>query len=169
MNKRPPRDPIAAFERDARASRRAGVGSCCSHCGENRPLALIPGSSPRICANCQREQLGRSPLDDHHPAGQANHPATTPIPVNDHRSVLSPAQYDWPDKTWKNPSGSPIIAGAACIRGYCETTTYLLDAILRWIVEMLEELDGFLKKRLGPDWWRGTEMEKFMPKPKPKR
>jgi hypothetical protein len=34
---------------------------------------------------------------------------------------------------------------------------------------MLEILDEFLEKRLGPKWWVGTEMEPFAPKPKPKR
>lgn len=166
MPKRP-EDPIRNYQRRAVAARRKAGQSC--KCGESRPEALIAGSAPTICAACSRKRRGQSVLDAHHPAGSANHRATVPIPVNDHRAILSDAQYDWPRQTWENPSGSPIIAGAACIRGYCETTTYLLDAILLWIVEMLEELDGFLKKRLGPDWWRGTEMEKFMPKPKPKR
>jgi len=82
MKKKPPRDPIAAFEREARATRRVGVGSRCVECGEGRPLALIPGTNPRICANCQREQLdGRLPFDDHHPAGEANDSTTIPTPV----------------------------------------------------------------------------------------
>jgi hypothetical protein len=32
--------------------------------------------------------------------------------------------------------------------------------------EMLEALDPFLAKRLGPEWWIGTEMERFAPKRK---
>jgi hypothetical protein len=34
--------------------------------------------------------------------------------------------------------------------------------------EMLEALDAFLKKRLGPEWWVGTEMERFAPRRKPR-
>ena len=169
MKGKRPRDPIAAFERDARASRRAGVGSCCNHCGENRPLALIPGTNPRICANCQREQLGRLPFDEHHPAGEANDSTTIPTPVNDHRARLSPQQYEWPPKTWVNPDGSPVRAGAARVRGYCETNDYLVCALLIPNAEMLETLDEHLEKRLGPKWWVGTEMERFVPKRKPKR
>jgi hypothetical protein len=169
MKKRPQRDPIAAFERDARASRRAGVGSCCSHCGENRPLALIPGTSPKTCANCQREQLGRSPLDDHHPAGEANDSTIIRTPVNDHRARLTPQQYEWPPKTWVNPHCSPIRAGAARVRGYCETNDYLVCSLLIPNAEMLETLDEFLENRLGPRWWVGTPMEHFAPKPKRKR
>jgi hypothetical protein len=108
-------------------------------------------------------------MDDHHPAGQANHRATTPIPANDHRAVLSPKQYEWPLETWKNSSGSPLLAGAACIRGYCETNDYLVADLLLPKVGMLEALDPFLKKRFGPEWWVDTEMERFAPKRKSKR
>lgn len=168
MKPKPSRDPIAAFEREARAARRVGEAARCHKCGEDRPLALIPGSDPPICANCQREEIGKSPLDNHHPAGQANHPATTPIPVNDHRAKLSPQQYEWPPGTWKNPLGSPLLAGAAGVRGYCETNDYLVASLLLPKAEMLEALDAFLTKRLGPRWWIGTEMERFAPKRKPR-
>src|SRR5262249_41437668 len=113
-------------------------------CGENRSLALVRGSSPKICARCQREQLGRSPFDEHHPAGAPNDSTTIPIPVNDHRAGLSPKQYDWPPKTWANPSGSPITAGAARVRGYCETNDHLVSSLLIPNAEMLEALDAFL-------------------------
>jgi hypothetical protein len=115
-----------------------------------------------------RKKLGHSPLDSHHPAGQANHPATILIPVNDHRVVLSPAQYDWPPETWENPSGSPLLSGAACVRGYCETSNYLVAELLLRNAEMLEALDGFLKKKFGPEWWVGTDLERFAPKRKSK-
>jgi hypothetical protein len=160
------RNPIAAFEREVRTARRIGEGNRCSQCGEDRPLALIPGSKPTICANCQREAFGKSPFDDHHPAGQANHPVTTPIPVNDHRAVLSPAQYEWPPETWENPAGSPLLSGAACVRGYCETNNYLVAELLLPRAEMLEALDVFVKKKFGTQWWVGTEMERFAPKRK---
>jgi len=103
-------------------------------------------------------------LDRHHPAGKANNPATVAIPVNGHRADLSVAQYDWPKETWENPLGSPLLAGAASIRGFCDTITYLIDELLLWIARMLEALDEYLKKRLGPEWWRGTKLEQFKPK-----
>ena len=168
MKKSPPRDPIAKFEREARAARRVGPGSRCK-CGEQRPLALIPGSKPMICAACQRKNIGHSVLDEHHPAGEANDPTTTRISVNDHRAVLSPKQYEWPEETWENRKGSPLRASAACVRGYCETNDYLVASLLIPRAEMLEVLDAFLEKRLGPNWWIGTEMEHFASKRKPKR
>lgn len=169
MKPKSSRDSIAAFEREARAARRIGQGKRCSACGDDRPLALIPGSNPTICANCRREKVGHSSLDDHHPAGKANHPATVRIPASDHRADLSPKQYEWPQETWKNPSGSPVLAGAACMRGYCETGDYLVASLIIPNAELLEALDTFLKKRLGPEWWVGTEMESFAPKRKRKR
>ena len=168
MKPKPPRDPIAAFERETRAARRVGHGSRCHLCGEDRPLALIPGSKPTICAACQRKKLGHSLLDNHHPAGEANDPTTTSIPVNDHRAILSPQQYDWPQETWENPAGSPVLGGAACMRGYCETDNYLVSSLLIPKAEMLEALDAYLIKRLGPEWWVGTEMEHFALKRKAK-
>jgi hypothetical protein len=167
MKKKPSRDPIAAFERESRAARRVGHGSRCSKCGEDRPLALIPGSKPVICAACQREKSGMSPYDDHHPAGKANSPVTVPVLTNDHRAELSPQQYEWPPETWQNPSSSPLRAHAGFVRGYCETNEYFVATLLIPIAEMLESLDAFLIRRLSPKWWVGTDMERFAPKRKP--
>jgi hypothetical protein len=165
VKNKPGRDPIASFDRENRAARRVGQGSRCM-CGEQRPLALIPASKPMICANCHRVKLGRSTLDNHHPAGKANDPTTVPIPPNDHRADLSPKQYEWPPETWTNPSGSPVLRGAACVRGYCETNNYLVSSLLIPIAEMLEALESFLMKRFGPNWCAGTELERFAPKRK---
>ena len=161
-----PRDPIASFERETRAVRRVGNIKC--KCGESKPLALIPGSNPPIFAACQRKKDGKSPFDNHHPAGRANNPFTIPINANDHRADLSPKQYEWPIETWKNPKGSPLRAGAGNVRGYCETDEHCVDRLLIPLAEMLEALDPFLEKRLGPNWWIGTEMERFAPRRKPK-
>jgi len=154
-------DPIRKYHRKSKAARRLAGQSCA--CGETQPEALVAGSVPTICAACARKQEGRSPLDHHHPAGKANNPATVAIPVNDHRN-LNVLQYDWPWETWENPRGSPLLAGAASIRGFCDTITYLIDELLLWIARMLEALDEYLKKRLGPEWWRGTKLEQFKPK-----
>jgi hypothetical protein len=54
------------------------------------------------------------------------------------------------------------------MRGYSETDSYLVASLLIPRAEMLEVLDAFLKKRLGPKWWIGTEMERFAPKRRPK-
>jgi hypothetical protein len=54
------------------------------------------------------------------------------------------------------------------VRGYCETNNYLVAELLLGIAEMLEALDCLLKKKLGPEWWVGTDLERFSPKRKAK-
>jgi len=101
-------------------------------------------------------QSGKNPLDKHHIAGRKNHPATISLPVNDHRKILSEAQYEWPKDMLQNPENSPAIAAAACIRGAVEMIKYVLDTLLMWIVDLLYELDGYLAQKLGPKWWLKT-------------
>ncbi len=149
--KLPLRDPSAAYQRVVTAARRVGAGSQCA-CGENRPEALIAGSKPIMCAACSRKKQGRRTSDDHHVAGRANSPITVSVPVNDHRAVLSVAQKDWPKETLENSDGSPLLAGAARIRGFVDTVRYLLEELCR-IAVMIEELHEYLVKHLGSRWW----------------
>lgn len=156
-------DTIRAFQRGATAARRFPENAQCA-CGESRPWAFIPGSAPVICARCDREKKGITTLDSHHVAGEANSPATIPIPVNDHRVELNRPQYSWPKQTLRNPDGSPLLAAAGCVRGFVDTLCYLIDKFLLWIPEMLEDLDAFLAEKLGSNWWKGTRLEKYAPK-----
>jgi hypothetical protein len=84
---------------------------------------------------------GHSTDDNHHPAGAANSPATIPIPVNDHRAVLSNAQYSWPTKTLQNRSGDPHLQMAASIRGYIDTRRHFIDEESREIDEEVRLID----------------------------
>lgn len=163
--KPPPRDPIRDFARRATAARRSGEGAKCA-CGEDRPEALVPESNPKDCYECERIRHGRSTEELHHVAGKANHPATIPAPMNDHRARLSLDQYDWPKKTLENRDGSPVLAAAACIRGFIDYLYYLIEKYLAWIPEMLEALDALLVEKLGTMWWHNTPLERFAPKPK---
>lgn len=92
-------------------------------------------------------------MDSHHPAGKSNSDFTVPVPVNDHRAILSQAQYEWPKETLENPDSSPLRAAAACVRGFVETAVYLTESLLKWIAGMLEVLDEYLQQKLGPKWW----------------
>jgi hypothetical protein len=157
----PVRDPIAAHQRKAVVARRFGKDAQCA-CGESRPEALLSGRNPAICAACDRKKHNKRTLDDHHVAGEANSPITIPVPVNDHRAHLSVEQYNWPRQTLENPNGSPLLAAAASLRGYSDTTIYLLEMLLH--PEMLEALDALLNEQLGPKWWIGTPMEKYASK-----
>lgn len=158
--KLPTRDPIAAHQRQTIARRRVGENAQCA-CGESRPEALLSGSSPAICAACDRKKRGKSKLDRHHVAGASNSPVTVSVPVNDHLAELSPAQYDWPKKTLENPTRSPLLAMAASIRGYSDTNIYLIQTLLLTNPEILEALDAWLTKEHGPKWWIGTALEQY--------
>lgn len=157
------RDPIAVYQRKAKAKRRIGADRRKCVCGESRPEALMPGRNPMVCAACDRERKGHKIMDDHHPAGEANSSAAIPVPVNDHRAILSPAQYEWSAKTLENPEGSPLLAAAGCIRGFCDTVLYLIEKLLLWIADLLEKLDAYLTHKWEPKWWVSTELKQFEP------
>ena len=162
-NEIPQIDPSGAHRRKAKAARRVGKNKKCA-CGESRPEALIAGTDPIICFACQRQSRGLPSDDEHHFAGEANHPATIPVPVNDHRAELSVAQYDWPKKTRENPDGCPVLRAAACVRGFVDTVVYLIKKGVLWIAEMLEAAHDWLVEEFGPQWWVGTPLERFAPK-----
>lgn len=156
------RDPIAAQVRRDAAARRIGGRTCT--CGECRPEALIAGSNPMICGECQRKKRAQTTLDGHHVAGEANREETIPVPVNDHRAQLSVDQNDWPKRTLENPDGSPLLAAAASIRGFVDTLFYLIEKFILWAADLLEHLDAYLTERSGSKWWVGTDLERFAPK-----
>lgn len=152
-NSQPQRDPIGAFQRKAKAARHAGEDARCA-CGEGRPEALMKGSKPRVCAECSRKMKGHTIMDHHHVAGRRNSPITVPVPANDHRALLSPAQYDWPRETLENPRRCPLLAAAGLIRGSIVIDSYLIDEFLQPTAHTLESLSPVLAKQLGPQWWR---------------
>jgi hypothetical protein len=160
----PTRNPAGAYRRKLVAARRIGLDAGCS-CGEKRPEALIRGVKPTTCAACQRTSSGRTIMDNHHFAGKANNPTTIAVPVNDHRASLSVAQSDWPKSTLMNAEASPLLAAAACIRGFVDTVLYLIETLLP-LAELFETLEQFQLKKLGPKWWVKTEIEQFAPKKK---
>lgn len=165
-HKLPQLDPGAAYRRKEVAARRLGADRQCTACGERRPEALIAGTNPSKCAACERAGRGASTIDQHHFAGRANDPFTIPVAVNDHRAFLTPAQQDWPRQTLRNPAGSPLLAGAARIRGFVDVIHYLIENRLLWIAEMLESLDIMLVEKMGPKWWLNSDVQRFAPKRK---
>jgi hypothetical protein len=156
MSKRLQRDPANSYRRSVEAARRFPPGAHCV-CGESRPLALIPNSNPTICAACDRKQKGKSAIDKHHVAGKSNSPVTIPTPVNDHRADLSAAQHDWPKETLENPEQNPLLRNAAHIRGFADTTSYLVNSFLLPQAEQSEQLNAQLTKKYGPKWWQDSE------------
>ena len=155
-------DAIRRFQREEITARRAGRNRCCESCGEMRLEALVRGSKPTTCVECRRTLKGQTIMDKHHVAGRANSSVTVPIPVNDHRAVLSVAQFDWPRKTLTNSAGVPACWRAAgSIRGSIDLVYYLIETSLRWIAEMLEILSVFAREKLGSQWWINTPLAHF--------
>ena len=159
------RDPVGSYHRRTIAERRVGTDARCV-CGESRPEALLAGSKPMMCAACDRRKRGQSMEDLHHPAGKKNSPVVIPVWVSDHHAILSPAQYDWPKETRENPNDSPLLAGAACVRGFVDTIGYLLIHLLLWVADLLEVLDAMLQQKWGPKWWVHTDIQQLTPRSK---
>ncbi|MDP9357437.1 MAG: hypothetical protein M3R02_19540, partial [Chloroflexota bacterium] len=113
---------------------RLGGDAVCAMCGESdlRCLHLVPQGrrdeavEPLVlCANCHRRQQGQSVVEQHHPAGRSNNPATVALAANEH-AIVSDAQHDWPRDTLRNPTGSPLLAASASVRGMGDLLRVLL-------------------------------------------
>ena len=165
------RDPIAAHARSSVAQREVGTDASCT-CGETRPRALQRHTSGFTCALCTRCAEGKAPHDKHHISGKANSHVIILVPVNDHRAQISVNQYNWPKRTLENADGSPLLSGAACIRGFVDIVDYLteievvscfIEQFLLWIAVMLETLDEFLVSLKGRQWWVETKLQTFAP------
>lgn len=163
MKRRRSSNPVNAAIREDRAQRRVGANARCHVCRESRPEALIRGSNPMICAECQRKAHGQSTIDDHHVAGRNNSPETIPLPVNDHRAELSVAQMDWSQEMRENPSGCPLIRAQAMLQGTADVVRYLFDKFVDFAVALLGTLSEYLRQTLGAHWWRGTPIDRFSP------
>lgn len=154
------RDLLRSWVRKERAQRALGGDAACT-CGERRAFALIRESNPTVCFRCDRVAHRRPPYEFNHIFGQNNSDATLPRPINDHRAVLSVAQYDWPRQVRENPEGSPVIAAAGMRLGARNEISYILEQDVSG--QFLLDLDAFLSDRLGPRWWIGTPLEKYAP------
>jgi hypothetical protein len=154
-------DPLRTWIREQRAQRAVGADAICATCDECRSFALIRRRNPAICFRCDRIGRGLPPYEFNHVFGENNSDATLRRPINDHRAVLSVAQYGWPRKVRENPEGSPVIAAAAMRLGSRDEISYILTRDTSG--EFLLDLDTFLRERLGPRWWEGTALEKYAP------
>lgn len=160
MRKLPKRDELAQQHRASMADRWLGKQRECTGCPESRTPALERKTNPRLCTECRKTAEGKNIMEQHHIAGRANSEITISIRANDHRARLSEDQRDWPPETLRNPDGSPLLAAAACIRGFTDTLLYLAEQFLLWVAELLERLHAHLVEKHGPKWWANTEIEK---------
>ena len=125
-------------------------------CDEECPFALT-GADPEIyCYDHQPQRRSRPWLEEHHSAGQHNDPQTAAMPGNEHR-IASELQYAWPEGTLRNPDGSPLLRAAAALRGWLDLLYLVMVRTVAWIPAFLEQLDAFLRERLGPRWWNDLD------------
>ena len=120
-------------------------------CPEICPF-MLSGVDPEIyCTEHEARRHGRPWLQAHHPPGQHNDPRTVLLPANYH-AIPSELQHLWPRETLRNPDGSPLLRAAALTRGLLDTL-YLVMVIASEVPVLLEQLDAFLRERLGERWW----------------
>jgi hypothetical protein len=119
--------PTGAWLRSSRSQRLVGPGAVCVSCGkESRPYGLIFGRELPCCYRCERIAQGRPPYELNHVFGRRNSDLTIRYPVNDHRAVLSVAQYRWPPGALENPNGSVLLASIAESHGLYDNTEHML-------------------------------------------
>ncbi len=146
-------NPIHSDARVARRTREVGPGAKCALCDERDPRALVARASRVLCYECLVAEQGRPRTEKHHFPNEDNALLIVMIPGNDHR-ILNERQRDWPEKTFRNPHGSPLLKASAAIRGWVDVLRLIIDRGVGWIPAFLEELDAWLSGRLGPEWWR---------------
>jgi hypothetical protein len=144
------RDPIGAWLRDTRASRRVGRRAACA-CGEARPFALISGRLPPICFRCERLAHGREPYEDNHVFGKANSGLKIRYPINDHRAIFSVKQYQWPPGALDNRNGSILREAIARMHGAYDNIEHMLAENVVYAAK-LAQLEEQLTIIYGLQW-----------------
>jgi hypothetical protein len=161
-------DPISAWLRSSRSQRRVGPGAVCASCGkESRPYALIFGREPPCCYRCDRIAQGQSPYEINHVFGKRNSDRTIRYPINDHRAVLSVAQYRWPPGALENPNGSVLLASVAESHGLYDNAEHML-AEHKVNSARLLHVEELLVIVYGPDWLPALEAHARRVSRKPK-
>jgi hypothetical protein len=144
-----------AIRREAHFRRLGSRNPSCSvrGCSERR-LEALTGVDPHIvCYEHSAVRQGRPPCEAQHPEGKGNDPeATILIGGNDHR-VWDDAKRDWPDRTLRNPDGSPLLKLAAILRALLDFVKRILEPLMRKTIALLEGSDEVLRVLLGAGWW----------------
>lgn len=123
-------------------------------CGETY-WRLMTGSEPDklLCYEHAAEAAGRSPVELQHPAGRRNDPTfVVPMLGNLHR-LMDEDKHDWPERTLRNPEGSPMLKGAACVRAVNDWLRLIIERLLGWLPEFLEAADAALTQQHGLRYW----------------
>ena len=137
-----------AYQRLGTRTPRCGAPGC----GES-DWQCLTGRYPHIlCYEHDAMAHGRSASEDQHPSGRNNEPAVIEMAGNDHRFMDS-FKLDWPERTLRNPDGSPLLATSASMRSQADWYRLARERVIGRRPEFLEWLDEELTKRIGPQWW----------------
>ena len=119
----------------------------CLLCGEQETLAL---SKVVLCREHLCMLRGISPVENHHPEGQANSPETITIPANVH-AVLTALQNQW-SEILRYPSNDPAVQIARRLK--------VLQDFIRYLSKAIQHDSDFLlalalgqQEINGPEWW----------------
>ena len=82
-------------------------------------------------------QLSLPGIELHHPLGRANDRAAIPLDLATHR-WFSDRQWDWPQRTLKNPAHCPRLRRAAALRAWLDIGRYFAECIVLPKVRALE-------------------------------
>lgn len=124
-------------------------------CTEDDPFALNGVYPDLLCAEHAAEHVNRSPVEASHTAGRANAPTdTVDLPANDHAVLTHAHQAGWPSETLRNADGSPLLKAAAATRGWLDVLRLIIERTVGWVPGLLEQLDAWLRIRLGEQWWK---------------
>ncbi len=126
----------------------------CRFC-EETDWRTLEGTVPNIiCHECAARLAGRTTVEGQHPSGQHNDPeARLPTRGNDH-VMWDRGKRDWPERTLRNPDGSPLLKASAAVRTVLDWFRMILERVLGWVPEFLEWLDARLVEMVGRLWWK---------------
>jgi hypothetical protein len=82
-----------------------------------------------LCCDCDAALAGSTPIELHHPLGEANDPATISLRLSTHR-FFSDRQHDWPDATLTSPRACPKLRRAAALRALADINAYFAQVVV---------------------------------------
>ena len=116
----------------------------CLVCESRKALVQID-----LCRDHLALLQGFSGLEDHHPEGRKNSPATVIQPVSIHAEFTSKMNY-W-SGALRSPSKNPLLKIARRLQVVRDLASWFLDATER-DVDWLIALGLVMEKDHGPDW-----------------
>jgi hypothetical protein len=134
-------NPIRTAARHTRHRLAIPTGARCKHCGSSDASVLVSKTRPQLCLDCLAVAQHRSPIEQHHPLGRANDPATIPLRASVHR-FFSDRQIDWGAQTLENVTGCGRLRRAAGLRVLTDINAYFVETIALPKARALERISA---------------------------